>query len=616
MITLLAAQAAVAVENARLYESATRWSRQLESLIEVGNALSGVIELPRVLQLVADRLQDLIDAENVFIAFPSGGRLVVQAAAGAGAERLVGNEVPDTSKSARILERGRSERVDSLLDDPEVDQEFARQARSVDRALRAAPRARRADRDRRRSRQVRARQAVHAGGPPPCRGVRDARRRRRRPLHARRARRGRPRRRRAGARAHATRARAPRRDRAGVDVQPCSASARSRRRRTRSSSARRRRDSASSSSTRSTTSGGSRSSCGRRRSTTSGSCPRSSDSRTPSPSRRRSRWSSRPCSATERLPQPVETALYRIVQEALTNVIKHSRASRVSVLVTRKPDTVAAVIEDDGVGFDAEDTRDGGLGLLGMRERIALLDGRLDSRVVVRRRDVDRRRGADPLMPIRVVLVDDHAVVRSGLRRVLEAEDGHRGRRGGGQRPRRRLRGPRAEARRDRDGRRDARAERDRRHAARSPRGARRRRCSSSRCRTTRATSARPSRPGASGYVLKEAADTDVVEAVREVAEGSRYLHPALGARLMDRRRASARKRRPTRSPSASARCSGCSRSATRTRRSRSCSTSRCGRPSRTGRTSCRSSGSGPEPSSCATRSPTGCSRRTPHPDQ
>ena len=127
VITLLAAQAAVAVENARLYESATRWSRQLESLIEVGNTLSGVIELPRVLQLVADRLQGLIDAEDVFIAFPTGGRLVVQAAAGAGAERLVGNEVPDTSKSARILERRRSERVDSLLDDPEVDQEFARQ---------------------------------------------------------------------------------------------------------------------------------------------------------------------------------------------------------------------------------------------------------------------------------------------------------------------------------------------------------------------------------------------------------------------------------------------------------------------------------------------------------
>jgi signal transduction histidine kinase len=78
-----------------------------------------------------------------------------------------------------------------------------------------------------------------------------------------------------------------------------------------------------------------------------------------------------------RLPPAVETALYRIVQEALTNVIKHSRASRVSVLLRRKPDTVAAVIEDDGQGFDVDETRDGGLGLIGMRERIELIDGRL-----------------------------------------------------------------------------------------------------------------------------------------------------------------------------------------------------------------------------------------------
>jgi len=78
-----------------------------------------------------------------------------------------------------------------------------------------------------------------------------------------------------------------------------------------------------------------------------------------------------------RLPAPVETALYRIVQEAFTNVIKHSRASRVSVLITRKRDSVAAVIEDDGVGFSPDEVRDGGLGLVGIRERIALLDGRL-----------------------------------------------------------------------------------------------------------------------------------------------------------------------------------------------------------------------------------------------
>ena len=62
---------------------------------------------------------------------------------------------------------------------------------------------------------------------------------------------------------------------------------------------------------------------------------------------------------------------------------------------------------------------------------------------------------------------------------------------------------------------------------------------------------------GASGYVLKEAADAEVVAAVREVAGGGRYVHPALGARLVaadaeDRRAAPKR----TRCPSASARCS------------------------------------------------------------
>jgi signal transduction histidine kinase len=80
----------------------------------------------------------------------------------------------------------------------------------------------------------------------------------------------------------------------------------------------------------------------------------------------------------DRLPTEVETALYRIVQEALTNIVKHAQASRVSVLLTRRPRSVAAVIEDDGRGFDLGATRDGGIGLIGMRERMALLDGRLD----------------------------------------------------------------------------------------------------------------------------------------------------------------------------------------------------------------------------------------------
>jgi len=81
----------------------------------------------------------------------------------------------------------------------------------------------------------------------------------------------------------------------------------------------------------------------------------------------------------ERLPGEIETALYRIVQEALTNIVKHARAQRVSILVVRKPASVAVVIEDDGTGFSQPEATDrGGLGLVGMRERVRLLDGRFE----------------------------------------------------------------------------------------------------------------------------------------------------------------------------------------------------------------------------------------------
>jgi signal transduction histidine kinase len=79
-----------------------------------------------------------------------------------------------------------------------------------------------------------------------------------------------------------------------------------------------------------------------------------------------------------RLPTDVETALYRVVQESLTNVAKHANAHNVSVSVARRESAVAAVIEDDGAGFDTRAVRDGAVGLLGMRERLALLDGRLE----------------------------------------------------------------------------------------------------------------------------------------------------------------------------------------------------------------------------------------------
>jgi signal transduction histidine kinase len=79
----------------------------------------------------------------------------------------------------------------------------------------------------------------------------------------------------------------------------------------------------------------------------------------------------------DRLPGDMETALFRIVQEALTNVVKHAQATRVSVLVTRRPGGVAVIVEDDGRGYDTERTRSDGIGVLGMRERVELLGGRL-----------------------------------------------------------------------------------------------------------------------------------------------------------------------------------------------------------------------------------------------
>lgn len=79
-----------------------------------------------------------------------------------------------------------------------------------------------------------------------------------------------------------------------------------------------------------------------------------------------------------RFPAGVETALYRIIQETLTNVVRHAQARSVSILVERRNNIAIAVIEDDGQGFEIGDaTGEYHLGLLGMRERAELLGGRL-----------------------------------------------------------------------------------------------------------------------------------------------------------------------------------------------------------------------------------------------
>jgi signal transduction histidine kinase len=77
-----------------------------------------------------------------------------------------------------------------------------------------------------------------------------------------------------------------------------------------------------------------------------------------------------------RLPEPVESALYRIVQEALTNIAKHAGASTVSVVTRRDDARIVMVVEDNGEGFDVSKPAEG-LGLVSMRERAELLGGSL-----------------------------------------------------------------------------------------------------------------------------------------------------------------------------------------------------------------------------------------------
>jgi PAS domain S-box-containing protein len=82
----------------------------------------------------------------------------------------------------------------------------------------------------------------------------------------------------------------------------------------------------------------------------------------------------------DRLPAPIETALYRVIQESLTNILKHAGARRVSVVLQRSSGQVSAVVEDDGNGFNADSSPaapERRLGLLGMQERLALVGGTL-----------------------------------------------------------------------------------------------------------------------------------------------------------------------------------------------------------------------------------------------
>jgi signal transduction histidine kinase len=82
------------------------------------------------------------------------------------------------------------------------------------------------------------------------------------------------------------------------------------------------------------------------------------------------------------VPDHLELVLYRIGQEALSNVNRHAKASNVWIDIAYRDATVKLAVRDDGVGFEADGleepvSRGSGLGMAGMRERAALVDGRL-----------------------------------------------------------------------------------------------------------------------------------------------------------------------------------------------------------------------------------------------
>jgi len=80
-------------------------------------------------------------------------------------------------------------------------------------------------------------------------------------------------------------------------------------------------------------------------------------------------------SSLHKLPESHRTAIYRVVQEALTNCARHAAARNIRIVVHAKPDLVVLTVQDDGAGFDPAERRGRGLGLIGIEERVHKLGG-------------------------------------------------------------------------------------------------------------------------------------------------------------------------------------------------------------------------------------------------
>ena len=379
LVTLLASQAAVAIENARLYESSRAWAHQLESLEEITAAMLSDIDPPRLLHLIVERMSELIDARFVAILTQAGeGWLEIAAAHGEGEAELVGHRLSiERSKSGRVFREGTSARVDSVLDDPDADPDLMRRVGA--RAGLWAPLVIRgesigiimaldrrqfdprfSDADLRLAQRFASRAAVavdlsHRVARTTVQrilgGQEQERRRLSRELH----------------------------DETGQALTSILLGLKSIEE----------------------TQGTDRFATAltelralvtvtlqdvRRLAVELR--PKALDDFGLAPALERLTTNFAEQTGIEthlearlsegRLPSETETVLYRVVQEALTNIVKHARAQRVSIVLQSRPGKVMAVIEDDGRGFSAVEESDDGLGIIGMRERVSLVGGRLE----------------------------------------------------------------------------------------------------------------------------------------------------------------------------------------------------------------------------------------------
>jgi two-component system, NarL family, sensor histidine kinase DevS len=380
IVTLLAAQTGTTIEKVQIHEGAVHWIHQLEALDELTHSvLEKREDVSRLLELVARRLRELIRARGVLISVPApSGGLRIAAADGESVADLVGTDLEPDAKHARVLTRGRSERIDSVLEDPEVDQVVASRVGAVAALL--VPLVFH-------ERTIGVVSAFNKNGSDPRFSDDDLR----------------------VAEAFATRAAlavhiSERVARETVDAILEGQEAE------RSRLARELHDETGSALTAIL--------LGLAAIDTAATLPEAHEASTALRETARSTlenvgrmaFALRPSALDElglvaalndlivrleeqggpkveleldlragaRLPTKVEIAIFRITQEALTNVVKHAEAKAVDVRLACRERSVVLTIEDDGAGFSQAQVRGGGVGLVGMRERVASVNGALD----------------------------------------------------------------------------------------------------------------------------------------------------------------------------------------------------------------------------------------------